>query len=213
MSSLRDQLLSKGLVDKKRKRKIDRELRDERKQSQGSKRRKKELEREAAAEAQARREADLSERAERRREQQAKADQMQRRLRARNLVLGNRVAPGRGHRFFYVKPDGHIGETMVSSGVAFQLRCGEVALAQLDDPALNEVFVIKRKAAQELAAFAEDRLRFFVAEPEGLAAPDLAFHQRDWAVELGPHKATAEDLARFRTDQGDQGSASGASGA
>ncbi|MEN0060931.1 MAG: DUF2058 family protein [Myxococcota bacterium] len=198
MSSLRDQLLAKGLVDKKRKRKLDRELKAERKQQQGSRKRKKEQEREAAEAERQRREADQAARMAERLRQQAKAEVVQRRLRARNLILGNRVNPGRGQRFFFVKPDRHIGEVDVSSGVAFQLRCGEAALAQLEDGHLNEVFVIKRKAAQLLSEIAPEHVRFFVADPDGLSAPDLAFHKRDWPVELGPHKATAADLDRFR---------------
>ncbi|MEM6930987.1 MAG: DUF2058 family protein [Myxococcota bacterium] len=198
MSSLRDQLLKKGLVDKKRKRRIDRELRDARKQDQGARKTKREREAEAAAAARAEAEADQRARSEERDRQRAKADALQRRLRARNLVLGNRIDPGRGQRFFYPKPDGHIGELDVSSGVAFQLRCGELALAVLEDRALDHVFVVKRKAATALRDIAPQCVRFFVADAQGLSAPDLAFHQRDWPVELGPHKATPEDLARFR---------------
>jgi len=200
VASLRDQLLQKGLVDKKRKRRIERELREERKQSQGERKTKRELEAEAAAAAEAERHARAAEKAAERQQQREREEAMQRRLRARNLVLGNRVNPGRGHRFFYPKPDGRIGEVEVSSGVAFQLRCGEVALAQLDDAALDEVFVVQRKAALALHEVAPDRLRFFVADPDGVSAPDLAFHQRDWPVELGPHKATDDDLARFRSE-------------
>ncbi|MEO0603788.1 MAG: DUF2058 family protein, partial [Myxococcota bacterium] len=171
---------------------------DARKQDQGARKTKREREAEAAAAARAEAEADHRARSEERERQRTKADALQRRLRARNLVLGNRVDPGWGHRFFFTKPDGHIGGLDVSSGVAFQLRCGELALAVIEDQALDHVFVIKRKAAAVLRDVAPHCLRFFVADAEGLSAPDLAFHQRDWPVELGPHKATPEDLARFR---------------
>lgn len=198
MASLRDQLLKKGLVDKKRKRKIERELRQKRKQDQGERRASKELAREAEETARAERVASAAARAEERRRQREREEAMQHRLRARNLILGNRVNPGRGHRFFYPKPDGCIGEVEVSSGVAFQLRCGQVGLAQLEDGSLDEVFVVKRKAAEALQEAAPSCVRLFVVDPEGLSAPDLAFHQRDWPTELGPHRATDEDLARFR---------------
>ncbi len=195
---MRDQLLQKGLVDKKRKRRIERELKSERKQSQGSRKTKRELEAEAEAAARAEREAALAARAAERERQRAEAEAVQRRLRARNLVLGNRVAPGRGQRFFYARGDGRIGELDVSSGVAFQLRCGELALAELDDPSLGGVYVVRAKAARRLQEVAPEQVRFLVSDPEGISAPELAFHHRDWPVELGPHKATPEDLARFR---------------
>ena len=198
LSSLRDQLLKKGLVDKKRKRRIERELREERKQTQGARLSKRELETEAEQAEQAHRESVAAERAERRQVQREKAEAMQRRLRARNLVLGNRVASGRGQRFFYPKTDGRIGEIEVSSGIAFQLRCGEAALAELEDGPIEQVFVVRRRAALALREIAPHCVRFFVTEPEGLDAPDLAFHRRDWPVELGPHKATAADLQRFK---------------
>ena len=197
--SLRDQLVAKGLVSKKKARQLNREQKEERRQAQASRKKKKHLQREAAAQAAAEAEAKEQQRREARRATQAERDALEQRLQVRNIVLGNRMPLGRAQRFFHRGPDGRtVVASQVSSGLAFKLRCGEAALARLDHPTWVEVVAVPRRAAERLHALAPDQLLFFVEDPTGLSAPDLQFHQRDWEVELGPHRATAEDLARFR---------------
>ena len=197
--SLRDQLVAKGLVSKKRAAKLERQLKHERRAQQGSRKKKRQIDAEAEA---SRREAAERESAERlaaRRAREAARQAAEHTLRIRNLLVGNRLRPGRGHRFWHRSVDGrHLAEADVSSGVAFQLRCGEVALAHLDHSRWSEVICIPRAAALKLKDLAPDRLLFFVDDPSGISAPDLAFRRRDWDTELGPHRATDADLERFR---------------
>ncbi|HHO52960.1 MAG TPA: DUF2058 family protein [Deltaproteobacteria bacterium] len=201
--SLRDQLLAKGLASKKQARKIERELKAKRRAEQGSRRRQRELERQrierAEAERQAAEEARRAERAERA-ERQAIAE---RALRIRNVLLGNRLRPGQGQRFWHRSPDGtHLSELQVSSGMAYKLRCGEVAIAQLDHRGWSEAVLIPTAAAEKLRKLAPELILFSVEDTSGLSAPELAFHQRDWPTELGPHRATEADLARLRQQLG-----------
>src|SRR5690606_9409776 len=137
--SLRDQLLAKGLVSKKDAQRVGRELKHERKKDQASRKSKAELEAEERAARAAEAERARAELAARRRESEAKRVAEERPRRARDLVAGNRVRPGRGQPFFHRLPDGrHLGRIEVSSGTAYRLRCGELALAWLDRGAFSE---------------------------------------------------------------------------
>ena len=199
MASLRDQLVAKGLTSKKRARKASRELKAQRKAEQGSRKKKREAEAEAAAAEAAEAEAERTERLAQRKAREATRDAAEHALRVRNLLAGNRVRPGSGHRFWHRSLDGrHLQEMQVSSGMAYQLRCGEVALAHFDHGTWSETVLLPKRAALKLHALAPQLLLFFVEDATGLSAPDLAFHQRTWDPEFGPRRATAADLERFR---------------
>ncbi|MBX2801617.1 MAG: DUF2058 domain-containing protein [Myxococcales bacterium] len=201
--SLRDQLLAKGLVSKKRARKAARELREARKAEQGSRRRQSELAREAEAQRQAEAEAEAERRRQELQARRAEREALEHRLRVRNLILGNRLPAGRGHRFFHRVPDSAaVSELQVSSGIAMALRNGDAALVQHDHGTWLEVVVVRRRAAEALQQLAPERIVLFVPDAAGASAPDLAFHQRDWPTELGPHRATDDDLERHRASVG-----------
>ncbi|MCB9685167.1 MAG: DUF2058 family protein [Alphaproteobacteria bacterium] len=188
--SLRDQLLAKGLVSKKDAQRAGRELKEERRHAQGSRKAKSELARE---ERQARAEEAVRTRAEtvaRRQEQEAKRIAAELPRRVRDLIRGNRVRPGKGQPFFHKGPDGrHLLRTEVSSGTAYRLRCGELALTWLergtDD---GEVVPIPRAAAEKLLELDPSRVLFLVTDTAGISDPDEAFAQRTWEPDLRPHR-------------------------
>ncbi len=183
--SLRDQLLAKGLVSKKRAREIDRQARDERKAEQGARKRLKDLEREARERGEAEARAEHERRLAERREREASREVAERALRVRNLLAGNRLRPGRGQRFWHRSPDGlRLQEIEVSSGMAYQLRAGEVALAAFDHGTWSEVLPIPARAAEKLEALAPELILFWVKDTSGLSDPALRFHARDWAPDL-----------------------------
>ena len=197
--SLRDQLLAKGVVSKKRARQLDREAKKDRKADQGSRDKQRALEREARARAQAAAEAERARRLAERKEREALREAAERDLQIRNLIAGNRLRPGRGQRFWHRSADGtRLVETQVSSGMAFQLRCGEVALAVLHHGTFTEIVPIPARAADKLFALAPDRIVFWVRDPTGLSDPALGFHQPDPDPSLRARRATEADLARFR---------------
>ena len=106
MASLRDQLLAKGLVSKKQAQRVDRELKDERRAEQAIRKSKFELRTEEAAtraaaeaEAAARRKAERDAR-------ETRKEAVERELRVRNLLAGNRLRPGRGQPFWHRSFDG-----------------------------------------------------------------------------------------------------------
>lgn len=201
--SLRDQLLAKGLASKKQARKAARELKAKRRAEQGSRRSKRELQQ---ASEQAAREAEQAEQDRRRaaRAAQTEAQRVaERALRIRNILIGNRMRPGQGHRFWHRSPDGrYLSELQVSSGMAYKLRCGEVAIARFDHQGWSEAVLIPAAAAAKLRELAPELILFSVEDTTGLSAPELALHQRDWPTELGPHRATEADLARLRATAG-----------
>lgn len=201
--SLRDQLLAKGLVSKKKAKQTDRALKSERRAAQGARKKKRELQREA--EAARALEAEAAEQARRalaeaQRDRQA---EVERPLRVRNLLLGNRMPLGRGQRFWHRTPHGTtIAETQVSSGLAQRLRSGDVALAWLaehtgrSDATQGTVVAVPRRAAEAIRELQPEVVLFLVDDREGLAAPELGFHQRTWEPDLRARRATSADLRR-----------------
>lgn len=188
--SLRDQLLAKGLVSKKDAQRAGRELKEERRHAQGSRKAKSEVARE---ERQARAEEAERSRAEivaRRQEQEAQRIALELPRRVRDLIRGNRLRPGKGQAFFHRGPDGrHLVRTEVSSGTAYRLRCGELALAWLQRGADDgEVVVIERSAADKLLELDATRVLFLVTDTTGISDPSEAFAQRTWEPDLRPHR-------------------------
>lgn len=188
--SLRDQLLAKGLVSKKDAQRVGRELKEERRQAQGQRRSKSELEAEERA---ARAEEAERARAEvlaRRQEQEARRIALELPRRVRDLVRGNRIRPGRGQAFFHRGPDGvHLARTEVSSGTAYRLRCGELALAWLRPSSGDgEVVVIPRVTAERLLEIDPGAVLFLVSDTAGISDPAEAFAPRTWEPDLRAHR-------------------------
>lgn len=201
MASLRDQLVSKGLVSKKKAKQANRELKAQRKAAQGARKAKKVAQREAAAA----REAEAAAAEQVRREQVAarsrEREALEQRLRLRNLLLGNRMPLGRGQRFWHLSVDdpARLSEAQVSSGLAQKLRCGEAALARLDQRTGPEVVAIPRRTAAAVQEIEPGAILFFVENATGLGVPELEFHRRDWEPELRARRATEADVERWRS--------------
>ena len=132
MSSLRDQLLQKGIATKKQAQRVNRELKDERKVEQAQRKSKSELKAEEAA-LRAAEEAELvARRKAERDEREAQKDALERDLRIRNVVSGNRLRPGRGQLFWHRSFTGpELLRVEVSTGMAYELRSGQAGIAVL----------------------------------------------------------------------------------
>ncbi|MCA9568530.1 MAG: DUF2058 family protein, partial [Myxococcales bacterium] len=131
--SLRDQLVAKGLASSKDAQKARRDLKKQRKDDQGSKKRKGELRREQEAAAREEQEARRTERLEARKEREAIRDRHEHALRVRNLILGNRLKNRGDHPFHFVARDGRtILRMMLHRRVAEEIARGSVAIAWLD---------------------------------------------------------------------------------
>jgi uncharacterized protein YaiL (DUF2058 family) len=196
--SLRDQLLQKGLATKKDVRRVEQELDRDRRAREANKRSKAEEDasrsaaeaREAAARAEAKRAA---------RTAYAEArERTERALQVRNLVSSNAVRAGGPIPFFHRVPgSAALGSIHVGVPLAGQLRRGDVAIAALPAAGGHEYRVIRRAAAERLADIAPQLLVFWNRDPSGTLAPDQQPLARNWESALGPHRATAADLARF----------------
>lgn len=188
--SLRDQLVAKGIASKKDATRVDRELKADRKAEQANRKRKSALEAEARAAQEAEAEARLAEAKAARDARQARKDAAERALRVRNVIQGNAVRAGGGQPFWHRSLDGRfLLRIDVSSGVAFQLRCGQAGIAALvlSDGAPT-YRVITKGGAHKLRDIAPEHLVFFVDDPSGISAPDLAFLSRRWESSLRAHR-------------------------
>lgn len=199
--SLRDALLAKGVVNKKDVARVNRELKDERRAEQGSRRGHSETEREEAQRLEAEREAAAAERKRERDEREARRVALELRLRIDNVVRTNAVRPGSGQPFWHKTFGGtRIARLEVSSGIAYQLRCGEAGIAAHTPPAAGEgemdYVVLPKKAIHKLRALAPERVVFFVEDTNGISEPDCRFLTRVWETDLVPHRATDADLRK-----------------
>jgi len=187
--SLRDQLLKKGLVSKKQAREANRALKKARKKDQGSRRKKKVVARETA-EARAEREAaELEERRKRRLERDEAKAQVERALRIRNLVWGNRIRVGGKQPFWHPTLDGkQLLRMDVSLRAAEQLRRGELAIAAFDHGNRVDYVVIRGDAARTLRELGARVVVFLVEDVKGILEPEEQFLRRDWESDLRPHR-------------------------
>jgi len=171
--SLRDQLLSKGLVSKKRARSADRDKKRDRKRDKGSrdkKRIREEAERAAQeAESNKRREEKQSNRARYARER----ERMERALRARQILQHHRVkARGRVAYHHTTTNTGQVARLWVDEATAFRLRNGEFAIAA--EPSGGGFVILPASVADRLKSFAAELVVWHVQDTTGLSAPDLA---------------------------------------
>ena len=75
--------------------------------------------------------------------------------------------------------------TRLHQRVAFDLRCGRMAIAHLKD----EVYVVvTERGARKLLEVAPERVMFFVHETTGISDPSEQFLRPDWEASLGPHR-------------------------
>lgn len=192
--SLRDQLLAKGLVSKKRAKHIDRELKQERKKKQSSRKKKKHLERERQAAIEAERQAELARKQELRRKANEAREAAHLATRVRSLVLGNRIA-SRGTVPYWHRTVGgrELRRLSISEKVAWKLRAGEAAIAAIEKGIAGDVdyHVISASAARELLELAPERVVTFVRDTTGISQPDEAFLDADWEISLRPHRVEA----------------------
>jgi len=197
--SLRDQFVAKGIVSKKRAAEVNRELKKKRKAKQSKKRKKKAVEAESAiAQAAARAEA-KAERQRKRKERELERDASELGNRVKQIIVSNRRGVRGKLRFYHRTRGSQIVQRMqVSERAARDLRCGQLAIAQLDEVTGSRWFVISRKAALKLQELAPETLVHFVTDTTGISAREYAFLTPTWSAELGPHRvAPGEDLSRF----------------
>ena len=195
--SLRDQLLKKGLVSKKQAREANRELRKARKHRQGARQKKKTLEAEEQAAAAARAAETLEQRRQRRLEREEAKAQVERALRIRHLVWGNRVRVAGKQPFWHRSAtDGLLLRMEVSLRAAEQLRRGELAIAAFDHGTRVEYVVIRSEAAHTLKQLGASCVVFLVEDRKGILEPDEAFLSRTWDTDLRPrrHRLPTERL-------------------
>jgi len=190
--SLRDQLLKAGLASKKDVRRVNQELKAERKQDQGHRDKKREV---VAAEEAAKKAAEeqaLREKVAARKAHEANQEAHDKVHRVRQIVLGNRLGAKGGHPFFHKCLDGRrVNRFYVSDRTAFALRCGDLAIAGLVEPDGTETYhLLRRDAAHKLAAIAPEAVVFLVDDTTGISKPEEQFLERPWDASLKPHRAT-----------------------
>jgi uncharacterized protein YaiL (DUF2058 family) len=188
--SLRDQLLAKGIVSKKDVRRVDQQQRQERRDQQGSKARKSELEA-AAREAAAAAEAEATRvKLEQKKAREAAREAVERANQLRQIVVANAIRSRGKFRFFHRKLDGvHIGRMEVSERVARSLRVGELGIAAIDDGEDAEYVVISARAARRLRELAPERVVHLVEDLRGLGDGGEGLFEADWEIGLVARRA------------------------
>ncbi len=198
--SLRDLLVAKGLASKKRARQVSRELKDERKKGQGSKKRKHQRQ---AAERAARETEEVARREMARvaaQQAAAEREEHERIFRIRDMLREHRLS-GRGPvRFHYrVGDTGRIRELHLPPVLARDLRSGAAAIATHRVPAGEwETYILPRRAAERLAEEAPEVLVHWASGGDHLGDPSEAPLERTWESSITPHRVKPEELAALR---------------
>ncbi|MCP4808607.1 MAG: DUF2058 domain-containing protein [Proteobacteria bacterium] len=164
--SLRDALLKAGAVDKKQKRKVERDLKKSRKKSQGDRERAHVVRKREKAQARQEKERLKAERLKARKAREKGSAQEAAKLRVRHLIQahGVHLKGGTGTRFYFPMMDGvTIGRLWTPWTIARSLRAGQSAIAALVVPYDDEVtyLVIPRDIALTIRASAPEQLVFF----------------------------------------------------
>lgn len=196
--SLRDQLLAKGVVSKKDVRRVEQDLRAQRKQDQGARRALSEVEAERRAAQKAEEEAERERRLTERREREARREAEESRLRLRQLIRGNAIRSRGPFRYFHRTVDPstepptplpRLGRIDISERVAFKLRCGECGIAALVEPTRPvEYVVVSARAVARLEEFAPWSVVAFTRSTEGISDPSEALWKPEWDISLVPHR-------------------------
>ncbi|MFT4622446.1 MAG: hypothetical protein ACI8PZ_001102 [Myxococcota bacterium] len=191
VSSLRDQLLAKGLVSKKKARQVARDLKSQRKQDQGARQKKREAKARAQAEAEAEAAAKNAERAAEATRRRSERERTERALQIRQILLGNRLKVSGILRFHHRSADGRFLPCVkVSERAAFQLRNGELGIAALPRGGGFDYVVVPRRAVERLTALAPQVVVFHVTDATGLGAPELALAPSTADGDLRAHRLT-----------------------
>jgi uncharacterized protein YaiL (DUF2058 family) len=166
--SLRDQLLKAGLVDKKKVRQTNRQLKNQRKQHQGDRKSKKALAREAKAAEEARA-AELAAKVEAQRERQRAIREREEQSRAvQSWLRTHRVPMREGNQlFFHRSARGRVLQRcMFPESIVLELRRGRLAVAW-DGPSSSvaEYVLLPDLTARRLLELAPERILFFNQEP------------------------------------------------
>lgn len=199
--SLRDAFLAKGLVSKKDADRVARELRDERKASQGQRKSKADEEREARAREEATRAAQLAAAQAAREAHAAALARHEHLYRVRQIILANRLASRGPIPFAFRKPDGFVGVLHLKEMVARDLRNGGAAIVRFHrDSGEPEWVVVTRRAADKLAEVEPEALIHFVRDVGHIGDPSESLMLRTWEHGgLGPHRVRDDaELARLR---------------
>lgn len=202
--SLRDQLIKKGLVDKKRARSLDREAKRERKAKQGQRERKKVVERREREQREAELQAAAEARALARREAELRREASELPARVRQKIRANLIRSRGPVPFHAVGPDGRtVHRLEVNERVAWKLRAGEAAIAALiweDRP--PELVVVSTDAARDLKEIAPESVCFLVTDTSGISASDLVLPEPLDDLDLRARRATPEEIAALRAAGG-----------
>jgi len=165
---MRDQLLKAGLVDKKKVRQTNRQLKNKRRKAQGSRASKKHVERAEQQAAEARK----AERAGRVREERAKAharrEQEAHRRAVQSWLRTHRVSMREGNQlFFHLAADRKkLVRCMLPESLVMELRRGRLAVAW-DGPSSRDpdYLLLPDRTAARIVELAPERLLFWNAEP------------------------------------------------
>jgi uncharacterized protein YaiL (DUF2058 family) len=199
--SLRDQLVSKGLASKKDAQRINRELKSERRIEQAQRKSKAELEAEEAAKRAEEEQQQLAQRQAERSAREEVRSATERTLRVRSLISDNKLRPGSGQPFWHKGLDGQqLLRMEVSSGIAYQLRCGQAGIAALQRQGWLDYVVIPAATVHRVRELAPEQVVFFVDDVAGISEPENRFLERKWDTSLEPHRAREGDIVRFSTD-------------
>ncbi len=190
--SLRDQLLAKGLVNKKDAERVERELKEQRRQKQGSRERKHAEEARVRAEEAAALAAQVEARAQARRQAEAERDAREQVLRVRRMILDTKVRV-RGKQLYWHRrhQSASLARLSVSPQVAVMLRAGELgiaALLPLTQGGEVEYHVVPARTIHRLTELAPELIMAFTRDPRGISQPDEAFLDASWEISLRPHR-------------------------
>lgn len=176
--SLRDQLLAKGIVKQKDAKRIERELKDERKAQQGARDRKHRIEAEERAKAEAETQRRTEERNQARKAAEIERERHELAVRVQNIIVGNRQKNTGPFVFHFKARDGRTVLRMgVHRRVAEALRDGRMGIACLDRGTHDEYVLLSGSGAQKLADVAPGLLVHFA---QGPVAPGDGVYERDW---------------------------------
>jgi len=187
VQNLRDKLLKAGLVDRKKKKKIEHQQRlarqgrkpddaeaerqrQERYLRQLEEKKRRDRARQQAEQARRRQEAELAARQqqEQRQRQRQEAERERRRRQARRILAGNMFLPARPGpvAFHFVSRSGGIRRLMLSTGLVHDLSRGLLAICQLPARDRERIGLVRRDVARQLLELDAGLVRFFVTEDE-----------------------------------------------
>ena len=187
--SLRDQLMKKGLASKADGRRANRDLKKKRKGKQSNRKRKGEEARIQAQKERKEQEQRATARALERRDSEQKRAVSEAVTRVRQIISGNRLGSKGPVVFFHKKMNtAALGRLQVSERVAWSLRCGDAAIAALEEGDHIQYVVVTRRGAERLSAVSSKHVVFWTQDTHGISSPEEHFLKRDWEPTLGPHR-------------------------